>query len=236
MRFRLVLGALLATLATLTAFVTSPVSASGHDRNTVATYTITVENLTGGQYLTPPNFAAHDRSADVFSAGQPASPGVQAVAENGAVPTLAAELTAAIDDAGLGTSGVGAADPISPGQSITFDVTSSERRLSIVAMVICTNDGFAGLDSRPLPARDGQTRTYYLRAYDAGTEINTEARQDLVPAPFCGEGEGTDMTNPDLAENSVIRNHPGIQGIGDLDPAQFGWNGPVAKLTVTRNG
>ncbi len=200
------------------------------------TYTINVENITGGQYLTPPNFAVHNRSADVFQRGQEASPGVQAVAENGGVPILAAELAAAIDANGLGVSGVGAGDlgPIPPGESRTFSVTSKERRLSIVSMVICTNDGFAGLDSKSLPRWDGDSRTFYVRAFDAGTEINTENRADLVPAPFCGDGGGTGESNPELAENGVIQNHRTLQRTGDL-PSVFDWRGPVMKVTVTRN-
>ncbi len=202
--------------------------------NPAPTYTITAENITSGQYLTPPNFAVHSRHADVFQRGQKASPGVQAVAENGAVPVLAAELANAIDAAGLGVSGVGGDGPLAPGESTTFTVESKERRLSIVSMVICTNDGFAGLDARSLPRWDGQTRTYYLRAYDAGTEINTENRADIVPAPFCGDGGGTGESNPELAENGVIRNHRTLRGVGDL-PAKFDWRGPVMKITVTRN-
>jgi len=200
----------------------------------VGDYTVTVENLTTGQYLTPPNFAAHTRSANIFSRGEAASPELQAVAENGGVPVLAAALEAAIDDAGLGVSGVGAEAPIGPGESVSFDVSTTANRLSLVSMLICTNDGFAGLDSRRLPRFIGQSKTFHLKAHDAGTEINTELRADLVPAPFCGEGEGSETSNPALAENGVITRHPSLQGVGDLDPA-LDWSGPVAKVTVTRN-
>jgi hypothetical protein len=237
----------MAMLAALTALATvggSPASAGGYDRwgghrhgDDPATYTVTFENLTTGQWFTPPNWAAHGRRVDVFSVGRRASNGVQQVAENGAVDVLAAELAATIDDADLGVSGVGADAPIGPDESVTFEITTSERRLSIVSMVVCSNDGFAGLDGRRLPRADGQSRTYYLKAYDAGTEINTEADVDLVPAPFCGTPEiGSGVSNPELAENGVIRRHRGIQGIGVLDPAEYGWRGPVVKVTVTRAG
>ena len=196
-------------------------------------YSVEFENLTSGQYLTPPNVAVHDRRADVFSVGKPASEGVKAVAENGGVPVLAAELQAAVDDAGLGSSTVGGSAPIAPGESSVFDLTGAGNRLSLVSMVICTNDGFAGLDARRIHLDSGESRTFYLRAYDAGTEINTELRADLVPAPFCGDGVGTDQSNPELAENSVIKRHRTLRGVGDL-PASFDWRGPVAKLTITR--
>lgn len=197
-------------------------------------YTITLENITSGQYLTPPNFAAHAVGLHIFQRGHVASPGVQAVAENGGVPVLAAELMAAIDDQGLGVSGVGADAPIPPGASVTFDVSTMEKRLSLVSMVICTNDGFAGVDSRRLPGV-GETATFYVRALDAGTEINTEMRSDLVGAPFCGDGPGSGSSDPALAEGGVIARHRTLKNVGDLDPA-LDWRGPVAVITVTNNG
>ena len=202
---------------------------------TVNTYTVTFENQTSTQYFTPPNFAVHRDTVDLFDIRQPASPGIQAVAENGAVPVLAAEIAGAVDDAGLGVSGVGADAPIAPGQSVSFDVTSNEAKFSLVSMIICTNDGFTASDSKNLPGA-GETITYNLRGYDAGTEINTENRADVVPAPFCGEGGGTGETNPSLAENGVIRVHQTLLGAGDLFPA-FDWddNENIASVTITRN-
>jgi hypothetical protein len=232
------LGFAAVTLFTLIVSLAAPASAWGGNRHRdTATYEVTITNVTDGQYLTPPNWAAHSRRVDVFQRNRPASPGVQAVAENGGVPVLAAELQAAIDSRGLGVSGVGDPDagPIGPGQSRTFTFETSERRFSLVAMIVCTNDGFGGLDARRLPRHDGQTRTYRVRGYDAGTEINTELRQDLVPAPFCGEGAGTDMTNPDLAEDGKIRRHRTLRGVGDLDPS-LDWRGPVAQVEITRVG
>ena len=204
-------------------------------RNAAApSYTVNFDNITTGQYVTPPNYAFHDSGAHIWQRGQFASPGVQAVAENGGVMALATELTANIDDAGIGLSGVGAAAPISPGSSSEVEVTTDAQRFSLVSMVICTNDGFAGLDSVGVPQVIGNSRTYLVRAYDAGTEINTELRADLVPAPFCGEGDGSTESNPELAENGRIRPHQTLQGVGDLDPS-LDWDGPVMRVTITRN-
>ena len=202
---------------------------------TTPTYTVTFRNLTEGQYLTPPNFAAHERDVEVFHRNRAASPGVRAVAENGGIPVLAGELDAALDQTGRGISGVGADAPIAPGEEVSFELSTDFSRLSIVSMLICTNDGFAGLDTWQLPGRDGQTKRTRLAAYDAGTEINTELNTDLVPAPFCeGNGAGTGESNPELAENGLIRNHGGIHGVGDLGE-QFDWQGRVAEIVVTRN-
>ncbi len=194
------------------------------------TYRVTVTNTTDGQYFTPANFAAHGRDR-IFGYGRTASEGIQAVAENGAVPVLDAEFAAAgYDNAVIGDA------PIQHGQSATFEVTTNERRFSLVTMLICTNDGFGGVNSRRLPARMGEVTNDVIRSYDAGTEINTERNADIVPAPFCaGDGEGTGETNPDLAENGRIRGHRGIQGNGDLGD-NFDFGRFVGNVTIERIG
>ena len=103
-------------------------------------------------------------------------------------------------------------------------------------MIICTNDGFVGADQKLLPGA-GETISYDLRGYDAGTEVNTEETRDLVPAPFCGgNGEGTDQSNPSLAEEGVIRVHRTLQGNGNLaDNLDWDDNERVARVTITRN-
>lgn len=200
-------------------------------------YTVVVQNLTPGQYFTPVNWAAHSRSADVFQLGQAPSPGVAAVAELGGVPVLAAELANAIDAQGLGVSGVGDPDagPFGPGESRSFEFSTTENRFSIVSMLICTNDGFAGLDGKRLPAWQGDSVTYNLRAFDAGVELNTENRADLVPAPFCNGPGGTDQDQPEIEGFGIINRHPTLQGVGDL-PLSFDWRGRVMSVTITNNG
>lgn len=220
----------------LLGLLTATAAAAGPEEP--ATYSVTITNTTEGQYFTPPNWAAHVNGAHVFQLNQPASPGVRSVAENGGVPDLAAELAAALDDADLGDSGValptdGSAPVIAPGESRTFIVTSTHDRISIVAMLICTNDGFAGLDAKTLPGAVGQSKQYQLQGYDAGTELNTEADIDLVPAPFCGDPAVGSASGPD--EDGVIKRHRGITGAGVLD-GSFDWNGPVAEVVIERIG
>ncbi|MEM7095792.1 MAG: spondin domain-containing protein [Actinomycetota bacterium] len=224
------LAALAAMLFAPVALLASPATAEASGE---ATYRVEVRNVTSGQYLTPPNWAAHTRGADVFEVGHPASPGVEAVAERGGVPVLAGELTAAIDNQGLGISGVGAEAPLAPGASTSFEFTTGASRFSLVSMIICTNDGFGGLDGVRLPGRDGQTRTYRVRGYDAGTELNTENRADIVPAPFCNGPGGTDQDQPEIDGQGFITRHRTLRGVGDL-PLSFDWRGAVAEVTITR--
>ncbi len=226
---------ILALFALLVPVIAVAAPAHANDNRPVvdATFRAEFTNITSGQYLTPPNFAAHGRNLDVFSRNQPASPGVRAVAENGGVPILAEELAAAVASRG-GVSGVGHDAPIAPGETVTFEFSTDQARFSLVSMIICTNDGFVGVDGRFLPQKDGRTRTYRVNDYDAGTEVNTENRADIVPAPFCGADGGTGESNPALAENGVIKRHRTLRGVGDL-PSSFDWTrGQVAELTITR--
>ncbi len=70
---------------------------------------------------------------------------------------------------------------------------------------------------------------FYSPAYDAGTEVNNEMCA-YIPGPPCGNGGVRDTAG---AEGYVYVSN-GIQGTGDLDPAVFNWNNPVAKIMVKR--
>jgi hypothetical protein len=197
------------------------------------TYTVTIENLTSGQPFTPPVVVTHSSDFDVFESGQSASAEVQAIAENGNNDPLVALIgsSSAVFDSAVGTA------PVLPGETTTLTVESPAGGLiSAAMMLICTNDGFTGLDSVALPASGSQT--FDANAYDAGTEINTEDFADIVPPcqSLIGvesEDEGTGESNPALAEGAVIIVHPGVQGGTDLTTADHGWTDPVARITVT---
>lgn len=213
-----------------------PAAAAGPD----AEFQVTVYNLTeSGQWFTPPVVVAHRPAVDLFEVGEPANEAIRQIAENG-------NLGPAVDFAGSSRHVLGAAvlagspPPLAPGDSISGELTAqmSATRLSFASMLICTNDGFTGVDSVRLPRHLGHSVTVYASAYDAGTEINTEDWDDLVPpcAMLTGFGDqgGTGMSNPALAENGVISKHPGIQGGEDLIPSVHDWDNPVAKIVVTR--
>ncbi len=194
------------------------------------TYLITIENLTEGQPFTPPVLATHHRRTSVFDVGNAASAGIQGLAENGNVPGLIAELETdkRVDEITVAD----AAGPVLPGGEITVEINSTRRhrRLSIASMLICTNDGFVGLDSLKLPSAAAEPTVAYLNVYDAGTESNTEAFADLVSpcGPLTGVdsgGQGTGMSNPALAEGGVVSTHAGVVGGADLDPAIHGFAG-----------
>ncbi len=215
----------------------------------VATYEVTITNLTSGQPLTPPVVATHRKPFHIFEVGDPANFEVKEIAENGNNAPLLAALAGEkhVFDIAEGSTGplVPSADPGGSGfgDSVTLTITSAKgaKYLSFASMLICTNDGFTGIDGMRLPKKVGDTVTLSTAGYDAGTEVNTEDFADIVP-PCQGligisSGDpGTGMSDPALAEGDVIRHHPGIVGGVDLVPGVHGWADPVVEVVIERIG
>ena len=123
----------------------------------------------------------------------------------------------------------------------TFEIEAGDgaQFFSFVSMLVCTNDGFTGLDAVKLPNQVGSSASWDAYAYDAGTELNTEDFADIVPPCPVLTGvpstdPGTGASDPALAENGVITMHPGITGDDDLIAGLHGWSGPVARVTIER--
>ncbi|MGH3650170.1 MAG: spondin domain-containing protein [Acidimicrobiia bacterium] len=232
--------AILAVVALLTALVAAPAASADEPR----TYQVTVTNLTSGQPFTPALVATHKGNDGLFTVGAPASVGLQEISENGNLDPMAARVSNDASFAELviqtGATGV---PPVMPGETVSFAIAGGPpfNFISWTSMLICSNDGFTGVDSLKLPNEVGESISVSTQGYDAGTEINTEMWADLVPpcGPLTGQdnmGQGTGMSNPALAENGVIHHHSGILGVGDLDPAINNWANPVATITVERTG
>jgi hypothetical protein len=157
--------------------------------------------------------------------GDVASHPVAAIAEdaNNAVAESAYSRLRGVHDVFTGDGG-----PIPSGASRTYTVETegSFNRLSIVTMLVNTNDAFTGLDS--LHPRAGGAVLHRM-AYDAGSERNNE-RSAFIPGPCCGNPFVRDP------EGELIRMHPGIAGVGDLDPVVWGWAGRAAKISIERVG
>lgn len=205
---------------------------------------VKVTNLTQGMYFTPLLVTAHPDTADLFSVGDSASAEIQAMAEGGDVSGL---VTIA-DSVGAVSSENPAEGLLAPGTStmISDMATGVNDRLSIVAMLLPTNDGFLGLDSWKIPETAG-TYTLYLNAYDAGTEANDELVNGGgapgvagIPAnPGANGGaDGTGVTSSE--DNQMIHVHRGnigdtdaTGGISDVDSRIHRWLNPVAKVVVT---
>lgn len=182
---------------------------------------VTFTNLTANVVLTPPVFATTKERAKIFELTEPASEPLEMLAEGGATDGLAAYF----EDYNL-IDVVQTDAPVLPGESITIEIKGRFRsHLSAASMLLPTNDGFVALNSRKIKRFDGHT--FYLKAYDSGTEINDELCES-IPGPQCG-GEGY---NPDGGEGFVYP-HPGIHGESELMRHQYNWADPVAKITVS---
>jgi hypothetical protein len=205
------------------------------------TYEVTVYNLTSGQPFTPPAAATHRRAADLFQVGSAASYEVKEIAENGNLAPMVTALESSRHVSDVVVAVAGDPPPVLPGGSVTFEIEAEDgaQFFSFVSMLICTNDGFTGLDSRKLPNRLYEQVTFDIAAYDAGTEVNTEDFADIVPPcpPLTGVASsdpGAGMSDPTLAENGVIRHHPGIMGGDDLQTGLHGWSEPVGRVSIRR--
>lgn len=225
-------------LALLLALLTASI---GFAEAESTTYSVTITNLTDGQPLTPPLIATHRPATGIFTVGHAASFELKEIAENGNLGPMLAALGGDEHVSDSVVAVAGDPPPLLPGQSVTVEIGESEgaKWVSFASMLICTNDGFTGLDTVRLPQTVGQTITLTADAYDAGTEINTEDFADMVPPcpPLTGvdsDDPGTGMSDPALAEGGVIHHHGGIQGIADLDPAIHDWSNPVVMIEITR--
>ena len=217
---------------------------SGHAA-TATDFNVQITNLTNGIFFTPFLVVAHPADTSLFMAGQPASANLQAMAEGGDISGLTADVTAV--GATIAANPAGGLLP--PGISANVDMNTdgtSNDALSIVAMLLPTNDGFAGLNAVTIPMMPG-TYVFDLPAYDSGTEANDElvtgggapgvAGIPADPGATTGTG-GTGAAMADANGNVHIhRNALGdsdaMGGRSDLDSTVHRWLNPVVRVVVT---
>jgi hypothetical protein len=199
-------------------------------------FSLYVENL-GPQPLSPVFFSSGNLNFNIFSVGSASSGGIKNIAEMGdATLMMAVAASAGADVMDYGTTTGG---PLLPGENrtIEFEADADHSYFSFASMLGKTNDGFIGesVNSMVLDLYSGGTPTgfdytvYGNRAWDAGTELNTQDSADL--AAFGGTGnpaEEVGMTH--------VHMHGGIvAGIGDSWALLPNWNvsTPLARLEVT---
>jgi hypothetical protein len=207
--------------------VTSVFSASGaaYPKGKLSHYKVTITNITLGQIISPPILISHNRNFQLFKLGEPAPPGLDILAEDGDTGPLETYLAGLDSVYDYSVAGGG----IMPGQSVTIEIKTKWgfRYLSAAGMLIITNDAFFAM--RSVYARSWGNTVVDARAYDSGSEVNSEDCT-FIPGPPCGNGGVRDTGG---AEGYVYV-HSGIHGIGNLEPAEFDWNNPVATITVQR--
>ena len=207
---------------------------------------VEVTNTTHNIYFTPLLITAHDETQQLFRAGSAADLSLQTMAEGGNIDPLLADVGGIDAD----TVANPAAGLLAPGQTVTTSLVTTPARnlLSLVGMLLPTNDGFVGLDSLELPTLPG-TYVYTLNGYDAGTEANNELINTLdggvpgtpgIPADPTGAA-GTGGSGVTAVEaNTNVHIHRGTLGdtnatggASDLDSTEHRWLNPVATLRLT---
>jgi hypothetical protein len=190
------------------------------------TYKVTVTNLTKGQVFNPTFVAAHSRRVSVFTPGEAASPELAALAEDADSIGLANAL-----EAKGATVEVAASIPPGGQGTVYIKARGKNKRISVLGMLVTTNDGFYALNGVKL---DGDSATYRVPAYDAGSEVNDEDCK-YIPGPPCN----THAVGP--REDGVVHIHNGIHGLAIADPRENGvnpethdWRNPVAQIRITR--
>ena len=200
-------------------------------------FEITLTNLTtgehgkGGQIFSPPIFATHPGGVKIYQVGQPANEALVLLAENGDTSGLGALAVAAGANSAMGPG------LIDPGDSVTVRLSADavNSSLSLATMLVSTNDAFIGVADLALYDAAGMpvSTTVQLRAYDAGSEQNTERGTD-IPGPVGLDADadpmGSNRRVPTIG--GVITPHPGILGVGDV-AASFAWTEPTAVLMIT---
>ena len=228
---------LLSVLAAGTALFGHSASATQFD--------VEIVNLTNAINFTPFLVAAHPEGTSLFATGEPASANLQAMAEGGDISGLVADVNS------LGATVVEnpAGGLLGPASSTTFSMNTdgtSNDRLTIVAMLLPTNDGFAGLNAVAIPTEPG-TYVFNVPAYDAGTEANDEIVNGggapgapgipADPSGLSGTG-GTGAAEADA--NGNVHIHRGALGdtdptggVSDIDSRVHRWLNPVIRVIVT---
>ena len=211
-------------------------------RQAVTGWSVKITNLTTGQPMSPPLWAIHDSKAHLWQVGKQATNGATLIVEDALATPLNALLQTDPDVLGaaiaLPPSPTRTPPPIPPGATREFVIGTKGKfdRVSMIWMLVRTNDAFSGLDSLWLGADNGKkgkksnkkklkNRTITVNAYDAGTEKNNEVGS-FIPGPPFGHMFVRDQ------DAQLIAPHPGLRPDGEL--AAYIWQDPVARIEIKR--
>ncbi len=209
-------------------------SDDGNVNTSSRTYEVKVTNLTNNQPMSPLAVVTHDGQYSAWSIGQPASAGLELLAEGGDNSEFIGSELSGKDASSVSGNGL-----ILPGASDTVEITTaveSQSLITLASMLVNTNDAFAGLDSTDVSGLNaGESMIMYAPVYDAGTEANSEAT-GTIPGPAVG-GEGYNAARDDIADR--VSRHSGVVSVDDglttslLDQSHR-FDNPALKITITR--
>lgn len=218
---------------------------------TLATYTVQVINLTYSQPFSPAAVMMHEPGFQPFVDGEPASLGLEVLAEAGNPADLLAEAMAssyyldAVEGSGTPQRSQGSESTL-----IVPALDTDNLRLSVVTMLVDTNDAFTGVNAVDISNMAvGEYRMFTAPSWDSGTEANTETAS-TIPGPAAqaagggGAAAGFDAARDDVFDR--VHFHPGVvTSANATDPSLEGladsvltegdrWDNPTARIVVQR--
>ncbi|WP_068545308.1 spondin domain-containing protein [Thalassotalea crassostreae] len=192
-------------------------------------YDVSVTNLTYAQPLSPIAVVLHNEG-NLWQVGESASVELENLAESGAN-----DMILGLDVVLASGSGGGV---LMPGMSETVMVSIVDvvpTSLSLLSMLVNTNDAFTGLNAMPLENLDvGESISLVTGSYDSGTEGNSESMA-TIPGPAAG-GEGFNSARDDV---DFVAMHPGVVTSDDGLASsaltfEHRFDNPTIRVTITR--
>jgi hypothetical protein len=229
--------------ALVSVFACAAFAASASAAPPITGWHVKITNLTTGQPMSAPLWAIHDNKQHMWQVGHQATNGAALIAEDALAAPLGALLEKDPDVLGQAIALPPITDPVTPppippGGTREFDVGTQGKfdRISMMWMLVRTNDAFTGVDSLKVGSYNGKKgkksnkkklkdRNITVGAYDAGTEKNNE-NGDFIPGPPFNHFFVRDQ------DAQLIAPHPGLSASGAL--AQYAWTDPVARIEITR--
>lgn len=194
-------------------------------------YRVTIDNLSEQSFL--PNVAfTHDSDLRMYKKQRTASVGLDVIDDNGNQQSSMFDhlykhrhVTEVID---IGV-------PLAPKESMTFSITARPgNRLSLASMVVCTNNGFTGLNRARLPKRGAEI--LWAAGMEANTELSTDFAEpcsSFVPGTLPDYPYGNEIHTVNTSPPEQLQFHSNIRDAGDKTVGDHGWTGTAAKITVT---
>lgn len=190
----------------------------------------TIENKTKGQPITSPVVVVHDKKVDVLTYTRPRElPGIARLSESGDGQELMDTLASVPGVVSVTQWWTGG--PIAPGDSYSGNARAfAGTMVSVLGMFACTNDGYivASAEVQGSSLRVSTTSSV-AKVFDSGAENNDET---TATVPCLGGASAGLSEEP--GENQR-REHPGIDGTGDLQPAIHGWNADTTAVLSLHN-
>lgn len=192
-------------------------------------FSVEVTNITNSQPMSPVAIALH-QSGSFWMQNTTASLALENLAEGGDNSSLLAESFVDVGVSGTGILGPGAM------QQLTI-ITENQQvmYLSLATMLVNTNDAFTGVSKVDVSGMaQGDSVSFRAKAYDSGTEANSEA-MGTMPGPADG-GEGFNAMRDD---GDFVTGHPGVVTSDDglttsVLNQSHRFDNPVIAIKITR--